>query len=504
MTETTEHRMLIDGELVGSSGGEYSNVGPATGKAIGVGTNGTADDCARAVAAARAAFDRTGWSRDHAFRRHCLEQLQAALRRRVAEFRDIQIREVGMTVSVAAMSVDATIENMSFMIGQSDSYPYQRELPAAGPPGMRMRRFVRHEPYGVAGLISPWNAPFLTNIWKLTPALAAGNTCVLKAAPATPWSATALGAVILAETDIPAGVVNIITSEDRAEAGEALTGDPRVDIFHFTGSPGVGQRIMERAARGLRKVALELGGKSANILLEDADFDTAIPFAANMCTVLTGQGCALPTRLLLPESRYDEGVERVTAAFAAMPIGDPALPGTVIGPIINRSQLERINGLVEKGIHEGAKATTGGAFAVLDGEFAGGSWYQPTVLADVEPQNTVAQTEIFGPVLTVLRYRDEDQAVSIANGTPYGLAGYVQSADPERALALAARLHAGSIGLNGTATWFAPDLPFGGYGISGLGREHGTEGFEEYLQTKAITIPDTPVREPARVPGGDR
>jgi aldehyde dehydrogenase (NAD+) len=484
-----EHRMLIGGALVESSGGEYDNINPATGTSAGRAVNGTVDDATRAVTAAHEAFEESGWSENRGLRRSCLEQLQEALRRRRYDLTQIQVIEAGMTASTATAVVDSVTESMSFMIGLAESYEYERAMPVLDINGMKQERWVRHEPYGVAGLISPWNAPYLTNIWKLTPALAAGNTVVLKAAPATPWSASVIGEIVLNETDIPAGVVNIVTSQDKSEVGETLTGDPRVGIFHFTGSPGVGQRIMERAAVGLRKVALELGGKSANIVLDDADLDSAIPFSALMCCTLSGQGCALPTRLLLPANLYDEGVERVTAAFSEMRVGDPADASTVIGPIINKSQLERIHGLVEQGIQEGARATVGAQKARLPGEFANGFWYQPTVLTEVDPNSTVAQTEIFGPVLTVLRYDNDDEAVAIANGTPYGLAGFVQSSDPERALGVARRIRAGSLGINGTATWFSPDLPFGGYGISGLGREHGIEGFEEYLQTKAISIP---------------
>jgi aldehyde dehydrogenase (NAD+) len=489
MSETFESRMLIDGRLVDSKGGTYENEDPSTGRAAGQATNGTVDDARHAIDAARRAFDTTDWRRDHKFRRHCLEQFQSALKTRAPELRDIQVTEVGMTLATAGLAVDSVIENMDFMIGLSDSFQYEDHLATADVMGMRQARSIQREPYGVAGLISPWNAPFLTNIWKLTPALATGNTAVLKAAPATPWSATVLGEIIHSETDIPPGVVNILTSEDKADVGEALTGDPRVDLFHFTGSPAVGQRIMERAAQGLRHVALELGGKSANIVLEDADLDVAIPFSAFMCCMLSGQGCALPTRLLLPASLYDEGLSRVSAAFEAMVVGDPRNPSTVIGPIISDTQVHRIEGLVQQGVSEGAKVVTGGAVPTMSGDLFGGHWYQPTVLANVDAEGTVAQTEIFGPVLVVLRYESEDEAVRIANGTEYGLAAFVQSGDSERAMSIARLLNAGSVGINGTATWMSPDLPFGGYGISGVGREHGIEGFNEYLQTKAIASP---------------
>jgi aldehyde dehydrogenase (NAD+) len=485
-----EHRLLIDGELVEADGGaRYDNINPADGSVIGQAADAQVADIERAITAARRAFDLTEWSRDHSFRRRCLEQLQQAFRAHAEELREIQTAEAGMNVATRLGAVDMVIENMTFMIGLSDAYDYEVEHPVREIAGHPQRRWVRHEPYGVAGLISPWNAPFLTNVWKLVPALGAGNTAVLKAAPATPYSATTIGRLIVEETEIPAGVVNIITSADRSAVGEALTGDQRVDIFHFTGSPAVGARIMEKASVGLRKVALELGGKSANILLDDADLDAAVGFETFMCTTLTGQGCALPTRLLVQESQHDEVVERLRAAFETLPIGDPGDPATVIGPIINHAQQQRILGLIETGIGEGATAVIGGKAPKMEGRLAGGSWVEPTILIDVDPASTIAQTEVFGPVLCVQRYLDDDHAVEIANSTRYGLGGFVQSADPDRALAVARRIRSGSVGVNGTATWASPDIPFGGYGISGLGREHGIEGFEEYLQTKAMSAP---------------
>jgi aldehyde dehydrogenase (NAD+) len=484
-----EHRLLIDGELVDATGGGlYDNVNPADGTVVGQAADATVEDMTRAVTAARRAFDETDWSRDHAFRRHCLEQLQAALRDNAELLRDVQIAEAGQVFTTAS-GVSLSIENMSLAIGLSDTYEYERSYGTAEVFGMPQQRRVHREPLGVAGLITPWNAPFLTNIWKLTPALATGNTVVLKAAPATPYSATELGRIIAEHTDIPAGVVNVITSADKAEVGEVLTSDPRVDLFHFTGSPGTGTRIMEKAAVGLRKVALELGGKSANILLDDADLAYAIPFAAMMACSLSGQGCALPTRVLAPSNLYDDVVDGLRGAFESLPIGDPRDLQTVIGPIINASQHERILGLVDRGLAEGARLVAGGKVPKLGDSFDQGWWVEPTLFVDVDPMTTIAQTEIFGPVLSVIPYEDDDDAVRIANATPYGLAGFVQSADPDRALDVGRRLRAGSIGLNGTASFTHHDLPFGGYGISGLGREHGIEGFEEYLQLKAITSP---------------
>ena len=484
-----EHRLLIDGELVEASEGRlYDNINPADGSVIGQAADAQPADMDRAIGAARRAFDESDWSRDHAFRKHCLLQLQAGLRANADRFRDIHVSEAGQVVTTAA-GVAPIIENMSFVIDLAASYEYERSYGVAELYGAKHERRVHKEPYGVSGVISPWNAPFLTNIWKLGPALAAGNTVVLKAAPATPYSATEIGRVIVEHTDIPPGVVNIVSAGDKAEVGEVLTGDPRVDMYHFTGSPATGSRIMERAAIGLRKVALELGGKSANILLDDANLDVDIPYATAMVCVLSGQGCALPTRLLVPPNLYDEAVDRLRTAFETVTVGDPTDPTTVIGPIINASQQQRILGLIDTGLAEGARLVVGGKVPKMPSPFDQGWWVEPTLFVDVDPMSTLGQTEIFGPVLTVTRYEDEDDAVRIANATPYGLAGFVQSCDTERALRVARRLRAGSIGINGTATWMHHDLPFGGYGISGLGREHGVEGFEEYLQSKAVTYP---------------
>jgi aldehyde dehydrogenase (NAD+) len=443
----------------------------------------------RAVTAARRAFDETTWSEDHAFRRRCLLQLQDGLREAREELREIQVSEAGMTISTAFASVDAVIENMSFMIGLTDSYAYEEVYPVREIRGLSQERRVRHEPYGVVGLITPWNAPFQVNVWKLTPALATGNTAVLKAAPATPFSAAAIARIIAEKTEIPPGVVNIVTSADKAALGELLTGDGRVDMFHFTGSPEVGRRIMERAATGLRNVALELGGKSANIFLDDVDLEQAIPFATALCCTLSGQGCALPTRALVPRTRYGEAVECFRSSFERLPIGDPHEPATVIGPIINAPQQDRILGLIDTGIAEGARLVVGGKRPKVDIRFEGGFWVEPTLFVDVDPAATIAQTEIFGPVLCVIPYETDAEAVAIANSTPYGLSGYVQGNDRERAMAMARRLRAGTVGIAGTAPWMSPDIPFGGYGISGLGREHGVEGFEEYLQTKSLSYP---------------
>ncbi|HZU78442.1 MAG TPA: aldehyde dehydrogenase family protein, partial [Acidimicrobiales bacterium] len=336
----------------------------------------------------------------------------------------------------------------------------------------------------VVGAITPWNFPFFLNMAKLNPALAAGNTIVLKPAPDTPWSATLLGRIVNEETDIPEGVVNVVASSDHM-VGEVLTTDPRVDMITFTGSTATGRRIMAKGADTVKKMFLELGGKSANIILDDADMASACAGGAMAVCVHAGQGCAITTRLLLPRSRYEEGVEIAAATQAAMGFGDPWDASNLMGPVVSAKQHERVMGYIEKGKQE-ARLVRGGNAPDRPGYFI-----EPTLFADVDPKATIAQEEIFGPVLVAIPYEDEDDAVRIANDSIYGLSGGVVSADEERAIAVARRLRTGTVGVNG-GVYLAPDVPFGGYRQSGLGREHGQEGFEEYLETKTVAIPNTP------------
>jgi aldehyde dehydrogenase (NAD+) len=313
--------------------------------------------------------------------------------------------------------------------------------------------------------------------------LAAGCTVVLKPAPDTPWSATHLGKLITEQTDIPPGVVNIVASADHL-VGELLTKDPRVDSVTFTGSTATGKRIMECAAATVKKVFLELGGKSANVVLDDADFASVLPGAAMTC-VHGGQGCAITTRLLLPRSRYEEGVEIVKAAFQGWGYGDPTDPANLQGPQVSKKQQQRVLSYIEKGKQEGARLVTGGG---VPKHLPKGFYVEPTLFADVQPNSTIAQEEIFGPVLCIVPYDDDDDAVRIANNSIYGLSGIVSGGDEERALNVARRIRTGTIGVNG-GQWFDVDTPFGGYKQSGSGRENGVAGFEEYLETKVMGLP---------------
>jgi aldehyde dehydrogenase (NAD+) len=484
-----EGRLYIDGEFrEADGGGRFEVVNPADESVVGTAADGQAGDVAAAVGAARRAADETSWATDHAFRARVLRQLQVALRKESATAGSIQIAEAGTPVSNIAAHIDVMIEDMSFFNDLVERFPWERDFGPHQGVGPLSNRRVRYEPHGVVGAITPWNAPFMTDIWKIQHALATGNTVVLKTAPDTPLTGAFIARIAHEQTDLPPGVLNVLSSRDKATAGEALTGDPRVDMYHFTGSPAVGQRIYERGAVGIRKVCLELGGKSANLILDDADLAVALPMTIGMCMSNSGQGCALATRLVVHASRYDEVLDALTAAIKGLPWGDPTDPATFVGPIINAAQLARMEGLVDRARDAGARVLAGGRRG--DSPTGGkGFWYEPTLVADVDENAEIAQTEVFGPVLTVVRYDgDDDEAVRVANNSRYGLSSYIQTRDPERALRLANRMKAGTVNV-GPSFYLSPDTPFGGYGISGVGREHGEDGFREYLQAKTIATP---------------
>jgi aldehyde dehydrogenase (NAD+) len=480
-----ETRNLIDGRLVpASNGAVFENLNPATGEAIGTCADGTKDDFEAALAAARRAFDATGWAEDAELRGRCLRQLHAGLRAEKEQLRSIVVHEAGAPVSLTSyMHVDDPIEMMGYWAEKATGYRYEQPMSDVPFLGQPQRRLLRREPVGVVGAITPWNVPLYLNIAKIGPALAAGCTIVLKPAPDTPWSATHLGRIVAERTELPPGVVNIVASSDHL-LGELLSTDPRVDLVTFTGSTATGRRVMERASATVKKVFLELGGKSANVVLDDAPLAAVLPGAAMTC-VHGGQGCAISTRLLLPRSRYAEGVAIVKAAFEAWSYGDPTDPRNLQGPQVSRRQQERVLAYIEKGRREGARCLVGGG---VPKHLPRGFFVEPTLFVDVDPGSTIAQEEIFGPVLCVIPYEDDDDAVRIANHSIYGLSGAVHSASEARALAVARRIRTGTISVNG-AQWFHVDSPFGGYRQSGVGRENGLQGFEEYLETKVIALP---------------
>ena len=486
MTMTYESRMLIDGKLAHASGGAtYDNINPATEAVIGPVADGSVADMDRAIGAARRAFDETKWSTDKAFRKACLLQLKDALDKHKEDLRPQIVAEVGAPIGLTyAIQQDSCIDDIQWDIDLIDRYEFEYELGRHEFFGMSSNRLVVREPIGVVGAITPWNFPFMLNLSKIAPALAAGCTVILKPAPDTPYSATWIGKLAAEETDIPPGVFNVVTSADPAAVGDVLTGDPRVDMTSFTGSTAVGKHIAARGSETLKRVFLELGGKSANVVLDDADFSSALAGAGMVC-MHSGQGCAITTRLLLPRSRYDEGVDIVRKEFESFPYGDPTDISNMAGPLINARQRERVLGYIEKGKAQGARAIVGGGPAT---QFEKGYFVQPTLFVDVDPNSTIAQDEIFGPVLSVIPFEDDDDAVRIANNSRYGLSGAVNSGSLDRALGVARRIRTGTLAVNG-GQWFGPDSPFGGYKESGQGREHGLAGFEEYLETKTIGLP---------------
>jgi len=482
-----ESRLFIDGELcAAASGNTYANINPATEEVMGQVADAGPADMDRAIAAARRAFDHTDWSTNHAFRLKCLQQLQQGLRAVQEEFKQQIAAETGSPIALCGTmgpQCEMPINFMDYTLQSLPGYEWSRDIGIAEVMGIRSRRLVEKEAVGVVACITPWNVPLQINLAKCVPALAAGCTIVLKAAPDTPWTATMLGRVVKEYTDIPAGVFNVITSEDPKTVGDQLVSDPRVDMVSFTGSTAVGKLIMARAAQTVKKVFLELGGKSANIILDDANLKSSLFSCIGVC-FHAGQGCAILTRLLVPRSRQAEVEALLPTYFGYIQYGDPQSDSQIMGCLINARQRARVLAYIEQGKAEGARLLMGGG---VPAHLEKGYYVEPTVFVDVTNDMTIAREEIFGPVLVVIAYDDEDDAVRIANDSDYGLSGGVWSASEERALAVARRLRTGTINVNG-GLFFAPDAPFGGYKQSGLGREMGREGFEEYLETKTMGI----------------
>jgi aldehyde dehydrogenase (NAD+) len=482
-----ETRLFIDGALCAAASGKtYLNINPATEEVMGEVADAGMEDMDRAIGAARRAFDETDWSTNHAFRLKCLQQLQAGLRAVEEDFKLQIAAETGSPLGLCGPmgpQCENPIEFIDYTLKSLPGYEWSRDLGVAQMMGGKSRRLVEKEAIGVVACITPWNVPLQINLAKCVPALAAGCTVILKAAPDTPWSATMLGRVIQNSTDIPAGVFNVITASEPKEVGDQLVGDPRVDMVSFTGSTAVGKHIMARAAQTVKKVFLELGGKSANIILDDADLGSSLLSCLAVC-FHAGQGCAIHTRLLIPRARQAEVEALLPTYFDFIQYGDPMSDNQIMGSLVNARQRERVLAYIEKGKEEGARLLLGGG---VPAHLEKGYYVEPTVFMDVTNDMTIAREEIFGPVLAVIAYDDEDDAVRIANDSDYGLSGGVWSANEERALAVARRLRTGTVNVNG-GNFYGADAPFGGYKQSGIGREMGREGFEEYLETKTIAI----------------
>lgn len=475
-------QLLIDGWLIEAKR-TFPSLNPATGKVLGEAADATVAEAQAAVAAARRAFDTTTWATDKDFRIRCLEQLYQALNDHKEELRDLTIAEVGAPRQATyGAHLDEPIELVRYYTELLRTCPMTEDLGDLEIRGRRHRRWVEKEAAGVVSAIIAYNYPNQLALAKLAPALAAGCTVVLKGAPDTPLVTLALAELIAKHTDIPAGVVNVITSSD-VEVGEVLTTHPDVDLITFTGSTPTGRRIMAAASETVKRVFLELGGKSAMILLDDADLATGAYYAAHIICSHAGQGCGLTSRLLVPRTQHDAIVEQVASHLAEIAYGDPTDPENYMGPLISERQRDKVDGMVQRAVAAGATLVTGGQ------KIDPGYFYAPTLLAGVDPDSEIAQDEVFGPVLAVIPYDDDDDAVRIANNSAYGLSGAVYSASEERAINVARRIRTGTVSVNG-GNYFAPDAPFGGYKQSGIGREMGgIVGLEEFLERKTLATP---------------
>ncbi|PZV91653.1 aldehyde dehydrogenase (NAD+) [Micromonospora phaseoli] len=461
----------INGEAVPAGSTDTTTVvNPATGEIVAEVPAGSPADVDRAVAAARAAFP--GWAATPpAERAALLRRIGAGLLARGEEIATAITAEMGSPLTMSRTAqVGFPVAVAESFATLADDFAWTEEIGTS---------LVVREPIGVVGAITPWNFPLQQVVSKLAPALVAGDTMVFKPSEVAPLTARIL-AEVTAEAGLPAGVFNVVYGTG-AVVGEAISAHPDIDMISFTGSTRAGRRISAVAAETVKRVALELGGKGANVILDDADLPTAVETGVMMAFSNGGQVCGAWPRMLVPASRLDEIVALVVAASERYPVGEPTDEATRIGPMASEAHREKVDGYIRRGIADGAKLVFGGPGRPEGLEK--GAYVRPTVFADVDPTSVIAQEEIFGPVLTIITYADEDEAVEIANGTPYGLTSGVFG-EPEHALAVARRLRAGQVDVNG-GQW-NPYAPFGGYKQSGNGREFGRPGLEEFLETKSI------------------
>lgn len=476
------YKLLIDGQLV-DPGRSYPSDNPATGEIIDQAPDATMKEAEAAMASSRRAFDETDWSTNHAFRATCLRQFAEGLERHKEALRAMTIAEVGHTLgNTYGPALDAPLALVPYYADLAENYEYTVDLGVGDSFGTMHHRWIEKEPAGVVAAIIAYNYPTQLALAKLAPALAAGCTVILKGAPQTPLTTLILGEIIANETDIPAGVVNIITSSE-AEVSAALCSDPRVDMITFTGSTPVGRAIMAAASATIKKCFLELGGKSAMIILDDADVEITAMVAAMAGTSHAGQGCAITTRVLVPRSREQEITEKIAEQMRAVVVGDPTQLETGMGPLISEAQRDKVAGMVDRAISQGAVAVVGGH--KIDGP---GYFYEPTLLSNVTNDMEIAQDELFGPVLVVIPFDSDEDAIEIANDSIFGLSGMVFSGSNERGLKVARALRTGTIGVNG-GSYYGCESPFGGYKQSGIGREMGVAGLEEFLEIKTLALP---------------
>ena len=467
-------KLFINGQWVAPAGaGKIEVINSTTEEVMGRIPEGTAEDANAAVAAAKAAFESWSTASVEARRRY-LQLIADKLAAKKDEIAALVAAEVGMPLPLAtAVQAGMPAMVMGSYAELLGSFQFEETIGKA---------LVVKEPVGVVGCITPWNFPLHQVICKIAPALAAGCTVVLKPSEVAPLTAFVL-AEIIADIGLPAGVFNLVTGYGPV-VGEAIAAHPDVDMVSFTGSTRAGKRVSELAAQTIKKVSLELGGKSANVILDDADFDKAVKSGVGACYFNSGQTCSALTRMLVPRSRYDEAVAIAKKTAEGFTVGDPLGGAAKLGPLVSATQRERVIGYIKKGIEEGATLVCGGP--EMPEGLTTGYFVRPTVFANVNNKMTIAQEEIFGPVLSIIPYEDEDDAVRIANDTIYGLAGGVWSGDPERAKRVARRLRTGQVEINGGK--FNPMVPFGGYKQSGNGRELGKYGLEEFLEVKAMLM----------------